>query len=145
MTTYGGQFIFFQKPYCKWWPNYFLGLHMVIIFYFFIKWQKKTSNLWSFHESFTFLPKKNTNSYHLSNLGAMLTCRCSIEMQKHLGKSSNGLIMVYEHLIKPKRIKSFSITLYTTNWIILWQHKIISTYLINLYHLRHCLFYTSID
>jgi len=64
--------------------------------------------------------QKNTNSYHLSNLGAMLTCRCSIEMQKHLGKSSNGFIMVYEHLIKPKRIKSSSITLYTTKFC--WAH-----------------------
>ncbi len=49
----------------------------------------------------------------------MLTCKCSIEMQKHPEKSSNGPIMVYEHLIKPKRLKSSSITLHTTNQIIL--------------------------
>jgi hypothetical protein len=49
----------------------------------------------------------------------MLTYRCSFEMQKHLGKSSNGAIMVNEDFIKPKRLKSSSITLYTTNQIIL--------------------------
>jgi hypothetical protein len=142
-TTYGGQSFFFQKPYCIWWPNYCLGLNMVILFYF-QKMAKENFKSMNFSWFIYFSTKKDTNSYHLSNLGAMLTCRCSIEMQKHLGKSSNGPIMVYEHLVKPKRFKSSSITLYTTNQMILWQHKIISAYLINLYHLRHCLSYMSI-